>query len=120
MRDFTSLEKIVLKNIAALAIADQPALDMQLATAEVTSRENSGSGFFTYLSVNRANTFSVTGERLRSGADAYISGYDHPTGFILWFKEGYADCLEGYLYDRTTAGVDLTSLNFVKFEDYNS
>jgi hypothetical protein len=118
--EFTSLEKIVLQNISALATADQPALNMQLATAEVLRRENSGSGFFTYFSVNRAIADLVTGERLRSGTHAYISGYDYPMGFILWFRGGYADCLEGFLFEGTTLGVDLASLNFIKFEDYNS
>jgi len=33
-------------------------------------------------------------------------------GFILWLKDGYADCLEGFTVVDSTVGIDLTTLSF--------
>ena len=33
-------------------------------------------------------------------------------GFILWIKDGYADCLEGFTVDDSTVGLDLATMNF--------
>ena len=35
-----------------------------------------------------------------------------PMGFILWVKDGYADCLEGFTVDDSTVGLDLATMNF--------
>ena len=32
-------------------------------------------------------------------------GLERGMGFILWLKEGYVDCLEGYSYDESTTGI---------------
>ena len=34
-------------------------------------------------------------------------------GFILWFKEGYAHCLEGYAHAGSTTEMDWQSVSFV-------
>jgi hypothetical protein len=33
-------------------------------------------------------------------------------GFILWLREGYADCLEGYCHDESTEGLDFERMEF--------
>jgi hypothetical protein len=33
-------------------------------------------------------------------------------GFILWLKDGYAHCLEGYAYADSTVGIDLEKITF--------
>jgi hypothetical protein len=33
-------------------------------------------------------------------------------GFILWLKDGYAHCLEGYGYADSTVGIDLEKITF--------
>ena len=33
-------------------------------------------------------------------------------GFILWLKEGYAECLEGYSYGESTTAIALDVASF--------
>ena len=33
-------------------------------------------------------------------------------GFILWLKDGYAVCLEGYSYAENTTGIALEAVGF--------
>jgi hypothetical protein len=33
-------------------------------------------------------------------------------GFILWLKEGYVDCLEGYSYDESTVEIVFERVGF--------
>jgi hypothetical protein len=102
---FTPLERAVLQAICEKHSADRAALEAQLSTAAVLSRENTGAGFYTYFTVERISTRAIGGERLRSGPSAKVDGLEHGMGFILWLKDGYADCLEGYCYDELTAGI---------------
>jgi hypothetical protein len=43
---------------------------------------------------------------------ARLDGLEHGMGFILWLKEGYADCLEGYSYGESTTGIILEAASF--------
>jgi hypothetical protein len=101
---FTQLEQAVLEAICRAHPADRTALEAQLATATFRSRENTGCGFFTRFTTNRASSAPIEGERLRNGPAAKIYGMKYGMGFILWLERGYADCLEGYAYgdDSTT------------------
>lgn len=110
--DFTSLERAVLGAVCEMHMADRDALEAQLSTATVRSRENTGAGFFTSIGVQRSGLVAIGGERLRNGPEARIDGFQHGMGFILWLKEGYLDCLEGYSYDDSTAGIDLERIGF--------
>jgi hypothetical protein len=110
--DFTTLEQAVLAEIWDMYSADRVALEAQLSTATLLSRENTGAGFFTRFSVDRASSTAIGGERLRAGPQAKIDGLEHGMGFILWLKEGYADCLEGYSYAESTTGIDLEAAGF--------
>ena len=42
---------------------------------------------------------------MRHAPNARIDGLERGMGFILWLNEGYADCLEGYTYDESTAEI---------------
>ncbi len=92
--------------------SDQAALEAQLSTATLLSRENTGAGFYTRFAVERASIAALTGERLRAGPETKIDGLRHGMGFILWLKEGYADCLEGYSYAESTTGIILGAVGF--------
>jgi hypothetical protein len=48
----------------------------------------------------------------RDGPNAKIKGLQHGMGFILWFKEGYAHCLEGYAHADSTTKLDWQSVSF--------
>src|SRR5260370_455301 len=92
--------------------ADRAALEEQLSTEHILSRENTAAGFNTRFAVDRASSPAIGGMRLRNGPEAKIRGLEHGMGFILWLKEGYADCLEGYSYADSTTGVVLEATSF--------
>ena len=110
--DFTALERAVLRAICDAHPMDRAALEVQLSTATVLNRENTGAGFYTRFSVKRASDTAIEGERLRRGPAAKIDGLEHGMGFILWLAEGYADCLEGYSYEESTSGIALEQVCF--------
>ncbi|SRR6266481_675917 len=109
---FTSLERAVLDAICEMYSSDREALEAQLLTATLISRENTGAGFYTRFQVERSPSVAVSGERLRAGPETKIDGLKHGMGFILWLKEGYADCLEGYSYAERTTGIVLEAAGF--------
>src|SRR6266481_7691242 len=95
---FTHLEQAVLTAICEMCSPDQAALEAQLSTATLLSRENTGAGFYARFVVDRALSTAIGDMRSRNGPEAKIDGLEHGMGFILWLEEGYADCLEGYSY----------------------
>ena len=101
----TPLELTVLRAICENHLADRAALRAQLSTTTVLNRENTGAGFHTYFAVERVSCPALGGERLRNGPAARVEGLARGMGFILWLKEGYVDCLEGYSYDESTTGI---------------
>jgi hypothetical protein len=109
---FTPLERAVLRAICERPSIDRVALETQLATATVIRRENTGAGFYTQMAVQRDSVASVGGERRRIGPAATVEGLERGMGFILWLKEGFADCLEGYCYSESTTGIDFDRVSF--------
>ena len=110
---FTPLERAVLAAICEMHREDRPALEAQLATATLRSRENDGYGFFTHFFVDRDNAPKIGGMRLRNGPPtAKIDGLKRGMGFILWLKAGYIDCLEGYPFDESTTEINLETVGF--------
>jgi hypothetical protein len=110
---FTVLERAVLRAVCEMHPEDRVALEAQLATATFQSRKNDGYGFFTYFVVDRTSTPPIGGLRLRNGPPtAQIDGLKHGMGFILWLEDGYADCLEGYPFDESTAEINLETVGF--------
>jgi hypothetical protein len=91
---------------------DRTALEAQLATAAVISRENTGAGFYTRFLVEAVPATAIGGKRLREGPTATIGGLQHGMGFILWLNKGYADCLEGYSYQESTVEIVLELAEF--------
>ena len=110
--EFTSLERAVLAAICDLYPTDRAALEAQLSTATVLSRENTGAGFYTRFAAGRGSRARIGGERLRDGPQAKVEGLKHGMGFILWLEEGHAECLEGYSYAESTSNVSLESVGF--------
>jgi hypothetical protein len=109
---FTLLERAVLTAICEMHSADRAVLEAQLSTATFLSRENTGAGFYTRFVVERATSAALAGERSRAGPEIKIDGLRHGMGFILWLKEGYADCLEGYSYAEPTTSIVLEAVGF--------
>ena len=71
--DFTALERAVLAAICAMYSADRAALEAQLSTATLLSRENTGAGFYTRFAVERTARTAITGARSRA---VYVTGWD--------------------------------------------
>jgi hypothetical protein len=109
--NFTRLEKAVFVAICEMHLADRAALDVQLASAAFSSRENTGAGFYTHFEVKRGSP-SVSGRGHLGGPEVTIDGLKHGMGFVLWLEDGYAKCLEGYCYDENTAGIDFERIGF--------
>ena len=109
---FTPLERAVLAEICRLHPDDQHMLESQLSAATFRSRENTGCGFLTCFVVDRAASTELPGLRLRNGPAARVEGLEHGMGFILWLKEGYADCLEGYCFGESTTSIALEKAGF--------
>ncbi|HVB08571.1 MAG TPA: hypothetical protein VNF00_06445 [Candidatus Acidoferrales bacterium] len=93
-------------------------LEAQLSSATVLRRENTGAGFYTHFAVERTSSAAVGGERLRYGPAVMVSGLVNGMAFILWLKEGYVDCLEGYCYDESTTGIAFERVGFDVLEDF--
>jgi hypothetical protein len=110
--NFTLLERAVLRAICEAYPVDRAALESQLSAAIVLSRENTGAGFYTRLAIERSSGTPIGGDRLRRGPAVRIGGLEHGMGFILWLKEGYADCLEGYCYEESTTRIALEVVGF--------
>jgi hypothetical protein len=111
MEGFTKLEEAALADVCLQCTTDQAAaLTVQLSTAKVRSRENTGVGFYTRFDVARDRP--IPGEWKRPVGWTYVEGLTRPMGFILWIQDGYADCLEGFTVDDSTVGLDLATMNF--------
>jgi hypothetical protein len=110
--DFTKLEQSILAAICEMYAEDCSALEAQLSSAVVFRRENTGAGFYSYLTVERSSCAAIGGPRLRCGPAAKVETLNHGMGFILWFKEGYADCLEGFSYGESTSDLSFERIGF--------
>lgn len=108
--DFTPLERAIPDAICEMNLPDRALLQKQLAAAKVLSRKNTGAGFYADFSVDRTLCAAIGGDGLRNGpADVRIEGLRNGMGFILWLKEGFAECLEGYSYDEDTTDIRFDS-----------
>ena len=90
--------------LAALAQPDRQRdiILAQLESATVVSRDYTGVGLYTELSVPA--TAPRLDEARCSHEDMPQCSGEHPdlpagAGFILWLKDGYISCLESYTYD---------------------
>lgn len=95
---------------------DHPILTVlraQLAVASVSSREFTGVGFFTKFAVPPTIPRLAVGRLAPLGdVNADVPGMQHGAGFVLFFKDGALDCLEGFSYgaepfSREATGVRL-------------
>jgi hypothetical protein len=106
---FTKLETAVLEAFCRGDV--RLVLREQLQDARVTSRDNSGAGFFTYFAVDRSRArLPPDCPRVLSGVSAEIEGIEYGMLFLLFNEGGYVDCLEGATYGESTERIDLTGL----------
>jgi hypothetical protein len=72
MSDLTSLERAALQEICTQQGEKRAALEAQLAMATVVRLKNSGAGFFTFLSVNRATAPVTDSDRVLGRVPATV------------------------------------------------
>jgi len=86
------------------------ALRLQLDFVTVKDREWTGVGFYTSLHVldGAAAAPELARTHVGAGVHAEIPGVEHGAGFVLWIRDGFLDCLEGYCYDETWNDPPLT------------
>ena len=111
--DLSALERDV---IATILSPDHPvmnALRRQFERCQVASREITGVGFFTNLSVpTDVEPAPVKPGRLDLGdVTATIEGLENGAGFVLFVQDGVLDVLEGFSY--TEPWTDLTARHAV-------
>ena len=105
---------------AAVVLAEQvsptesEALVEQLKSAEVSSREFTGVGFYTVFNVDRTlppalvTTSPAGWVRSEVGPDAY------PLEFMLYVRNGYAEMIEAYSFDEGYGDLDILNAPFTK------
>ena len=106
-------EKAVLDAIFSETPELAPILEQQFGRAAVTTRENTGAGFFTTIEVckdaPRANGPGVLGYETH----ARVKGLTHGLGFVLFMEDGRLRLLEGYATGpESTAHLNLEDLIF--------
>jgi hypothetical protein len=97
--DLTPLESAVLDKLLDKPGEPFATLREQLAHVDVTSREFTGVGFFTNLSLpaNAPVRRDISSTAV-TGVGATIPQLEHGAGFVLFVRDGIASMLEGYTY----------------------
>jgi len=110
--EFNKLERATLETYGAIYGAEEPRLAAQLAAARPASRENSGAGFFTEVTVDRTACEKIITWGPLGRHYMHISGLDHGLGLLLFFNEGYLSLIEGY----AQGGEDTNDIEFSSVE----
>ncbi len=103
----SAFETSVLARFAELYGDQSPGLAAQLAAAQFARRENTGSGFFTDLMVDRTMP-PVSCTSPLDGPSVAFDGMTEGLELLLFLKDGYVCLLEGY----SIAGEDTSSIDF--------
>lgn len=112
MTAFTELERSAMLAIFAELPKLAADLKQQLTLATVTSRKNTGVGFFTNMHVADDAPRVHCDNPLNTDIHARIDGRQSDMGFLVWMEDGRIGTLEGYTYADSTEGLDLAALKF--------
>jgi len=87
------------------------ALTDQLGGAQVTSRNNTGAGFYTDLRVADDAPLAITASPIGEPF-ANVGGLAHGMGFLLMVRDGRMVCLEGYSFEDHAPPIDFETVPF--------
>jgi len=101
MKGLTEFEQAVLEKLLA---GDHPVLAelrAQAQSAQLASREYTGSGFFLSFNVTRdAARPASEGDFYFGDVNAVVEGLQDGAGFVVFVRDGYLATLEGYSYEE--------------------
>jgi hypothetical protein len=101
MKAFTPLEDAVLRKLLEGGRQWLSVLRAQFNVAQVSSREHTGTGFYTDFSVPHEAPALPNEPSFRFGdVSAEINDLLYGAGFLVVVKDGYLDYLEGYSYEE--------------------
>lgn len=122
--EFTPLEAAVLAAICEAELENGAGLRLLLDGAQLIERENTGHGFNTRFDISRDHAPLTSISNPTDGPIAHMTdlGRGAVMGFLLWFSDGYPNCLEGYQYGDESGDTvdlrqyDLTALTFSRLD----
>jgi hypothetical protein len=112
MNGFSRLELAAMRSIFAEVPEHAAVLEEQLRGAEVASRENTGHGFFTGITLEAGAPPVPLSGPLGECTRAHVRGFETGLGFLIFLKDGRCSTLEGYAFVDDTSAVDLTAVDF--------
>jgi len=99
MNSFSGLERRVLQMLLEGSHALLPLLRQQIEQSEVKSREMTGVGFFTHVSIPEELRIYGSPSFELSDVSGSASNVRHCFGFVLFIRKGVVSMLEGFTYD---------------------
>ncbi|MDP1737185.1 MAG: hypothetical protein Q8L23_07075 [Caulobacter sp.] len=112
MSRLSPLESAVAEAISHQYPVATSALLSQLATATVTGRDFTGSGFFTEFEVSRSAPSAPTAIGPVGWIGALVGPDRYPMEFMLYVREGFAHMIEAYSYGDGYGELDLINAEF--------
>lgn len=87
----------------------------QIERAVVTSRQNSGGGYFTDLCTDENLPPLLALGSVIGRIWFYAQGFDQPLGAMLFLENGWLSMLEVYACGEETSSLDLVDLHITDF-----
>ena len=98
---FDEFEKIIITDIIEQYPEYKQKLQAQFEKITVQKREFSTYGFSTHYEVTVAEETLGNDKNLQLGKCQWsINGLNHGSDYILWIKNGFISCLEGFSYNE--------------------
>jgi hypothetical protein len=112
-RVLNGLEETALRAIASEYVEVEPQLLAILRSCTVTGYENTGSGFFANLELDRDRFKPINLHSPLSEAFLRIDGMEYGIGCLIFLTDGYPALLEGYsLAGEDTSAIDFGAVGF--------
>lgn len=117
MLEFNALERAVMAAYGEIYGAEEPRLAGQLTAVQPTARENTGSGFHTYLKIDRSVCETIPVRGTLGEHFVHVAGLQHGIGLLLFFSDGYLSEIDGYAQGgEDTTEIDFSNVSFGPLE----